>query len=426
MDVVGNNIANVNTVGFKTSRVTFKEMYSQTLRSASTPSPNAGGIGGVNPMQVGLGTMVGSIDVDMSPTTIESTGHKSDLAIDGKGYLILRSGDSSELLYTRAGNMKMDGAGFLTHTGTGNRLQGYMITDPEDITSVGGSLVDLYIPSSENMAAAPTTRVELSGNLSHKDVPKEEDEEGVVPNNKSCMIEVIDQVGGRHNIIAQFYQETDDPSAPQWRMELSMQDPYDSIDGGEGVTLTFDMYGNLIAEGEERYLTVTLSNGGDADPDVDGPQVGGFTEEMEVVIDLSKITQHAGQSDVVGMRLDGNEAGKMTDWDIDQNGVVSLFFSNGLRRNYARVALANFSNDAGLTKVSDTTFMESNNSGAAVVSIANSGDYGKVLASSLEMSNVDLAYEFTSMVITQRGYQANARVISTSDEILQELVNIKR
>lgn len=426
MDVVGNNIANVNTTGFKSSRVTFKEMYSQSMRAASTPSPTAGGTGGTNPMQIGLGAMVGSIDMNMSPTAIESTGRKADMALDGKGYFILRTGDSTQHLYTRAGNFDLDGAGFLGHTATGNRLQGYMLTDPADKGSISGTLEDVQIPLNDSYPAVATTRAEVSGNLDSLTKLPELDENGEPLRNHSGALEVYDRLGQPHQIYLEYFKQESDPESPVWLVRLSMINKFESIEETE-FTLNFDINGNLIGEGDERYMTVTLDNGGDGYPDQpDLVQTGGFTEPMEVVIDFGKITQFAGKTDAAAVRKDGNQAGKLTDWAIDQDGVLTLYYSNGERRNHARMALANFMNDAGLTKVSDTTFMESNNSGAAEVNIPNTGQYGKVLTSSIEMSNVDLAYEFTSMVITQRGYQANARVITTSDEILQELVNIKR
>ena len=402
------------------------------MRNASTPSPDFGGVGGMNPMQVGLGVSLGSIDMMMTPSNLENTSNKSDLAIDGKGYFILRVGDSSQLIYTRAGNFTRDGAGFLVHTGTGNRLQGYMLSDPEDIGSISGSLSDILIPFDDSMLPTATTVVEMFGNLNSLSEPKEGvDENGdeAFVKNWAVTLVVYDQLGQEHQILAQFFQaEEPEPETPTWTVNLSMINPYESIDGEtEGFALTFGPNG-LLSEDFERYQEYTLSNGGDGpeDPDTFGPHIGGFSEEMTIIIDWGQLTQFQGKTDANGRRLDGNEYGKLTDWQIDENGTLTLFYSNGNRKNLARVALALFPNDQGLTKLSDTTWMESNNSGAAVFSLPNTGEYGKTRSSAVEMSNVDLAYEFTSLVITQRGYQANARVISTSDEILQELVNIKR
>jgi len=432
LDVIGNNIANVNTIGFKSSRVTFKEMFSQNMRTASTPSPQFGGIGGMNPMQVGLGVSLGSIDMSMTPSNLENTSNKSDLAIDGKGYFVLRVGDSSQLIYTRAGNFTRDGAGFLVHTGTGNRLQGYMLSNPKDIDSISGSISDIQIPFEDAYEPTATTMVEMAGNLNSMAEPKmgmtADGDEGQIDNWVS-QIDVFDRLGQKHQILATFMQaEEPNPEEPVWRVTLTMLNPYESIEGEtDAFELTFGPNG-LLAEGFERYQEYTLTNNGDGpeDPEEYGPHIGGFPEETIITIDWGGITQFAGKTDAFGRRLDGNEYGKLTNWEIDENGTLTLFYSNGERRNHARIALALFPNDQGLTKLSDTTWQESNNSGAAVISLPNSGEFGKTRANSVEMSNVDLAYEFTNLVITQRGYQANARVISTSDEILQELVNIKR
>jgi len=426
---VGNNIANVNSLGFKSSRVTFKEMYNQSMRAASTPSPVAGGVGGMNPMQVGLGVRVGSIDQNMSASNIENTGFKSDMAVDGRGFFVLRVGDSSQLIYTRAGNFTRDGAGFLVHTGTGNRLQGYLLSNPEDDSSISGSVTDIQVPFSDFYPPSATTIAEIFGNLNHLTLPNEANEEGERDKNWLATLDVYDRLGQRHTILCEFFQaEEPDPENPTWRVVMTMASPWEAIDGGEDIELTFDTNGQLIYDetGEGRYYTVTLSNGDPDDPETAGLRVGGFTEEMELIIDFGKLTQLAGKTDALARRLNGNEYGNLSNWEVDENGVMTLYYSNGESRMHARIALANFPNDEGLTKLSDTTWRESNNSGAVVIAIPNTGDFGKVVSGGIEMSNVDLAYEFTNLVITQRGYQANARVISTSDEILQELVNIKR
>jgi flagellar hook protein FlgE len=430
-------------------------MYAQTLRSASAPSNVAGGIGGLNPMQVGLGVRIGSIDMDMSPSNIESTGNKSDLAIDGTGYFVLRVGDTSQLIYTRAGNFSRDGAGFLTHTGTGNRLQGYVLSDPDDIGSISGSLTDLQIPASDFFPANPTTEAIIFGNLDHMEVPKwgpdpddPENTELVQLRNTAMQLDVFDQLGGKHQVLAEFRVSMNTtPEQPRWEMRLSMVSPFQVIsepEPEEWIEIAFDRFGRLDEEESEGledgpFIQVTIINNEEIDYEAlgldeetfrppGGIPAGGDGDEdgLTFRLDLRQITQLAGKTDVLGRRLDGNEFGSLTNWDIDENGVINLFYSNGERRAYARVALANFANDQALSKISDTTFMESNNSGAAVIGVANTGEFGKTVANGVEMSNVDLAYEFTNLVVTQRGYQANARVISTSDEILQELVNIKR
>jgi flagellar hook-basal body protein len=231
-----------------------------------------------------------------------------------------------------------------------------------------------------------------------------------------------------------FFQETEELESPTWRVRFSSPNPWIGIEepDEEGIEIVFDQWGRIASVNDEEsfFLAITLVND-EPEEDEDGnlpPRVGGLTTEegMTFMIDFSRVTQVAGKTDVEGRRMDGNEYGKLSDWAIDADGVLQLVYTNGMRENFARLALANFANDMGLTKVSDTTFMESNNSGAAVINIPNTGDFGKIIAYGIEMSNVDLATEFTYLVTTQRGYQANARVISTSDEILQELVNIKR
>jgi len=288
MDVIGNNIANVNTTGFKKSRVTFATALSQTLKGASKPTTTTGGI---NPMQVGLGATLGSIDQIMTDGSQQSTGKNTDMMIQGSGLFIL---DNNGTVYSRAGAFSLDGAGNLVDPGTGAKVQGYMVT---------------------NIAGTPGT-----------------------PGTALSPIQILK---------------------------------------GSGLNNT---------------------NPASTDPVLDS-----YTINPKGVITGVYITPAV---------LDGS--GNVTTPAVTENYTIG------------QIALANFKNDAGLENIGNNFYRATTNSGLANLGDAGSTGYGTIVSSTLEMSNVDLSQEMTSMIVAQRGFQANSRVITVSDTLLQELIDLKR
>lgn len=393
MDVIGNNIANVNTVGFKSSRVNFQEVFNQTLRGAAGAREDRGGS---NPQQIGLGMTVSSIDVLHTQGNLQVTGKMTDLAVEGNGFFILRR--DSGYLFTRAGNFDRDALGYLVNPDNGLRLQGWMATDGVlPVSRDERNLQDISIPVGSTVPAAATTRLVYGRNLS-ADAPPATTYESP--------IKVFDSLGRLHTVTITF-TKTSNPG--EWTWDASWGDPPSSVGSG---TIVFGGDG-AISSGATGTIVF--------DPDGSGP-----VPNVDVEVDFSRVTQFSGDTTISAIERDGHMMGTLEDFIIDTSGVITGTYSNGLTRTIAQVALCSFANPAGLLKVGQNLYQESNNSGIRQVGEPGLAGRGTIAPSNLEMSNVDLAREFTDMIITQRGFQANSRIITTSDEMLQELVNLKR
>lgn len=396
MDVIGNNIANVNTVGFKYSRATFKEALSQTLAAASAPQGNRGG---VNAQQVGLGSRLGSIDVIHTQGGTQSSSSETDLAIEGNGFFILVDGDKR--YYTRAGMFEFDGTGTLTSKLNGLPVLGYLPDATGNISSNTTQLKKIQITEDvRSITPQATTEVVLSGNISSA----LNDGESVVR-----IATVYDVNGDTHRVLITFTKTG--LNNWSWTARLETDDPSESR--GDG-TIEFNDNGTISAG---HTGTVTIPAG--ALPLVE-------STDLVFTLDFNGVRQFADETSVAVLRQDGLPKGELDGISIDRSGTLIGSYSNGLIKELGRIALARFENPPGLLKVGDTMFAESVNSGDAVIGMANTSGLGAIMSNSLEMSNVDLSNEFTEMIITQRGFQANSRIITSTDEMLQELVNLKR
>ena len=378
MDVTGNNIANVNTTGYKSSQVVFQDTLSQMVNAAGAPQNAAGG---TNPAQVGLGVRTASINANFGQGAAEATGKASDMMIQGDGFFVVKSG--GEALYTRAGSFTFDANGSLT-TPNGQIVQGWSASG--GVVNTAGTPGDLKLPIGVSLAPTPTQNITLTGNFSN---------EAAVGDTKQIPIKVYDANGASSSMVAGF-QKT---AATDW-------------------TLT-------LPDGSSRAITFTNGKpAGDPDPntglDTGKISVGGFS------FDIHDLTQYSGNTEARVSNSDGSGSGVLNSYTVSNTGQVVGVFSNGLKETLGQLALANFNNVNGLEKIGDSMFRSTVNSGLAQVGSAGSAGLGLITSGSLEMSNVDLAQEFTNLVIAQRGFQANSRVITTSDEILQELVNLKR
>lgn len=390
MDVIGNNIANVNTTGFKGSRVTFQDVFSQTLSSGSTQSA---------PQQIGLGVGIGSTDLNQGAGSFQLTGRELDLAIEGSGMFVLKGGDGLNV-YTRVGNFDWDAQGYLVNPGTGARVQGWSADMNGGFASLdAASLGSIQLTRGAVGLAQPTQAASLGGNL---------DAGAAAGTEFRTTLTAYDTLGQPHSV-AVIFTKGSDASTWDWAVE---GDEALGLDGSG--TLTFESNGMLA----EDSLTGEISW---TPPESD--------EAQTIALNFEGITQaYAGQSgsDVLVRKADGYPMGTLESVTIDPTGLVYGVFSNGFRRPMAQVAVANFSNIAGLLKLGTSTFGESPSSGAPVVGAPGTGGRGRLVPGNLEMSNVDLSTEFTNMIMTQRGFQANTRVISAADEMLQDLVNLRR
>jgi flagellar hook protein FlgE len=402
MDVIGNNISNINTVGFKSGRVTFGDSFAQTLRSATQPSDARGGM---NPIQVGVGSSVNGIDTLFSQGTIETTGQATDMAVQGNGFFIVKK--DGKTLYTRAGSFQLDGTGRLVNPGNGAILQG-KIANPDGSIPAGTALQDLLIPLDMKSGANPTTLAKFAGNLDASADPYNAGppETG---GKASASVSVFDSLGNRHTVTLTFTKNT---AANTWDWSAS-------VPGATGLTgnsgqITFNSDGTL-ANGITNPLTFAPNNGAAA---------------MSITLNIgssgvfSGLTQTQGTSSVTAREQDGYGAGTLSDISIDASGKVLGTFTNGRVLTLAQVLLAEFNNAGGLVRSGDNLYDVSGSSGNAMV--VSDTSTSSIVSNALEQSNVDLADEFTRMILAQRGFQANARVISTSDEFLNEVVNLKR
>ena len=393
MDVIGNNIANVNTIGYKRARVTFQDMLSQNIRGASSPQ---GGKGGTNPQQIGLGMTVNSIDIVHTQGSSETTGKVTDMMVDGDGFFILGDGDNT--FYTRAGNFDFDSVGNLISS-SGLMVKGWMADSSGNIDTTG-AISGIQIPKGQAIQPQASTEAVFVGNL---------DADAVTADTWPSSITVYDSLGRSWTMNVEF---TKNVAAHTWDIDLTNAPAW--VDALGVATVTFNPDGTLDTFPSPLQITGTPTVGGnDADP-------------VTIDIDLNALTQFASESNVELNSQDGYSSGVLNGYSIDKTGIVTGRFSNGLTKQLAQVTLANFNNPAGLMKVGENNYVASNNSGQAQIGTAGSGGRGDISPGKIEMSNVDLSQEFTDMIVTQRGFQANSRIITVSDEMLQELVNLKR
>lgn len=435
MDVIGNNIANVNTVGYKSSSVTFAETFSQTLQGASSSTPARGG---TNPMQVGLGTSVSSISVNHTRGSIQRTDVATDLMIDGSGFFMVTNDvNAQNKFYTRAGNFNVDELGFLVTT------DGLKVLD--------NNFKPIQINQSDTVMAQATGKVVINGNLNFNDTAY------------NTTIDLYSSLGSIRTVNVRFGQnmttskeaDTLDPIVegivpPLPDLNYSFR-PVSFTDAAGNNIATTDGVNplvNLFAKFNENGEIVNLVQLADpADPttaetvdpgtwslNIGVPGASNINVPLNRSIffangndaDGRVFSQYAQESDAKGVQLGGNSAGTIDTFNISSKGEVVGIYTNGERKVLQVIGLVDFDNPAGLMKIGGNLFQNTPNSGTPKYGSPASGSFGSLAAGALEMSNVDIAAQFTDMITTQRGFQANSRVISTSDEILQELVNLKR
>ncbi|MDG5788184.1 flagellar hook protein FlgE [Evansella sp. AB-P1] len=386
LDVIGNNIANVNTAGFKKGRTTFEDLVSQQMAGASTPTDNRGG---TNPIQVGLGGTTATVDTVHTQGSLQNTGRDLDLGISGDGFFVVNDGLNS--FYTRAGNFYLDQQGNLVNS-NGYLVQGYGIVDDE--VDEAGGIGPLNISSGATIPPVATTEADIRGNLNSGTE---------IGESRDVRFYVVDEIGREHLIEIEFTKSANN----LWEYSIS-SDEFD-IAGGSTGTLDF-VSGNLTDD----LTNITLQLN---DPNI---------EDVAFEIDFSQMTQYERPSSAELYNINGNLDGTLESYSVSPKGEIFGVFSNGQVNILGQIALATFNNPGGLTKTGQNLYQLSSNSGVPRIGFPGEGGRGEMTGATLEMSNVDLSEEFTEMIVAQRGFQANTRIITTSDEILQELVNLKR
>lgn len=517
LTVLGNNIANSNTIGFKSSRTVFSDLLSAEIA----------GSGGTS--QVGRGTGMSSVDNIFSQGTFESTESNTDLAIEGPGFFMVSNPDEATINYTRAGAFHFDEGGTLVNP-EGYAVQGYYLND---VGETVGDITDMTIETRSFSPANPTSKITLATNLNANDAYLGNTGDGVTPfdisdpaatSNYASSVRVFDSLGREH-LVTTYFNKLDPAENPagimQWeshmvvaesevespaqiladdealaiaaaaeaaaKAALDAADPSDPVavaaaqadydvaaaalvtaeaaasdwvEVGRSI-LSFDTGGRLVNVKELTTGTPVgsvIDRGYDPDGDLyvsssTGDGFGNFyplTTDMEQRSPLPTVstaggalswvneseptqqiaitfgaTQYSSESDVISQSQDGYSTGTLVSLTVDNEGNILGNYSNGEPRKLAKIALAKFSNPLGLSKVGNNMYGATDSSGTAIVGTVGSG-VGSIFTNSLEMSNVDLAAEFVKMITTQRGFQANSKIITTTDELLGELINLKR
>ena len=393
LDVTGNNIANVNTAGFKTSQTQFQDTLSQVLTNAGGAQD---GVGGTNPAQVGLGVRVAGITTNFQQGAAQLTNRSTDMMISGDGFFVVRKG--AEQFYSRAGAFDFDANGQLV-TPEGGLVQGWAAAADGTI-DVNGPLTDMRLPIATLMGALPSTGATFEGNLPADATAG--DPLAVPPVPATVLnreVDVYDAAGTVRSLDMAFTR-----TATGWDITAAVAGTAQTTSG----SITFNADGSINA---------IVLPGMAADP---------ATGMEAMSIDLTALTGYAGLTTVEASGQDGRAAGTLQSFTINADGTLLGSFSNGLKQALGRVSLATFTNPAGLEKAGSSLYSTTVNSGDPQIGEAGTGGRGALSGGALEMSNVDLSAEFTNLIIAQRGFQANSRVITTSDELLQELVNLKR
>ncbi len=431
LGVIGDNIANVNTVGFKGSRASFADMIPQSL----------GGLGGGG--QIGRGAALNVLTTQFGQGSITATGSVNDMAISGEGFFALRDVEGGTY-YSRNGSFNKDNEGYLTLGGM--RLQGYQAVDGQ----VTGNLVDLQIDEGSSRPHEATSVVELEADLGgeavYQDAAGALDTPltnilgaGVPPDGTNAAdpdllelstladaetsITIFDSRGVSHEV--NIYMERTGPDTWNWVAAVDagetggIDGKAHIIDGGE---LEFDTDGNLINRTASTFLAAAWSFDGTNQPAIDfqfGLDDTGATTGGGVAM-----TSDGEDIDVYGITQDGSPKGELVSYDIDVDGTIMASYSNGEELALGQVALADFPADSGLKKAGGSLYTTTAAAGDVQIGAPGSGGRGAIYGYSLEKSNVDLEGQFVEMIQTQRSYQANARVVNTASDTLQELINL--
>jgi flagellar hook protein FlgE len=405
MDIVGNNIANVNTTGYKSSSAMFEDLLSQSLRGAGAPAADASA-GGTNPAQVGLGVKLGSVQMNFAQGASQLTGRSLDFAIQGDGLFVIDQGGSRA--YMRAGSFSLDGNGNVV-TPEGGFVLGWQASTT-GVVNTNAGVTALKIPVGQTIAPVTTSNVSIGGNLPS---------DAAVGTTINTQPVIYNSLGTRVSIRVEFTKIANAAGQVNW--EVRTYDPANNVLSGP-TALNFDLQGERLS-GNITLTQAQLNN-------IAGTNgtwgAGGITLDLGAATDTDRVTGSAGLNSIGFLGQDGSAVGSLVSFSVSDDGLISGVFSNGRTQALGQLAMAVFANPTGLEKAGNSLYRATVNSGEPQVGTAKTGGRGSLAGGTLEMSNVDLAAEFTNLIVAQRGFQANSRIISASDEILQDLVNLKR
>lgn len=437
MDVIGNNIANVNTTAYKSQSMTFSDLMYQTTQAASGANPTTG-VGGTNARQIGLGAKTSAIKTAITTQgASQTTNDPFDIMITGDSFFIVNNGQNN--YFTRDGSFYVDGAGNLAMTSTGYNVMGWKV-DPNDASAIKQDTVSaLRVMTTENMTYPPeaTKSARISGIIDKNDTNVN------ATAGKIMNLEFYDNQGYKYTAKLSVHSTKTDG---QFTVKL------DDILDSKGKTVLADPTKASLqqnnADVKDPVLEFDLKNGSFKNVGPTGGAAGGtestltlhfdagtFPSFTDITIDFSNCSNlnNNGSSTVSPIRGDakgngaGRKVGEMSGIDIQKDGMIYANYDNGCSRLLGQIAVATFANASGLAKEGDNLYSATQNSGdfdGIGTDITTGGGY--MNTGVLEMSNVDLSSEFTEMITTQRGFQANSRIITVSDTLLEELTNLKR
>ncbi|WP_374075552.1 flagellar hook protein FlgE [Bdellovibrio bacteriovorus] len=407
LGVIGDNIANANTVGFKASRAEFQDIISKNLK----------GILGGN--QIGRGVKIGAVNPILTQGNIDATEKVTDLAISGDGYFKVKGSDGES--YTRDGSFHFDREGYLV-TNDNQKVQGFATDEKGNIVN---KMTDIKFPRALIPAKA-TKELKLDLNLdSRMEATKKFDiKDPYSTSHYSTGVEMYDSQGNKH-LVSFFFNKVADR---EWEFK-GLVDGKEVTGGDEGALsqvcggkLTFTVDGKLDSQ-ETTEMNFNFKGGA-----LQGQEVklnfGDAIKDGGKGLDGTK--QYGKNSDLISWHQDGAAAGTITGLSFNDEGILTAVYSNGQASDLAQIALAKFENPEALFKVGNNRLKESRDSGTASLGGPGAAGRGKLFAKSLERSTVDLATEFVNMIQNQRGFQANAKTITTTDELLNEVIQLKR
>jgi flagellar hook protein FlgE len=403
MDVVGNNIANVNTTGYKSSNVLFEDLLSQQLTGAGAPTATSGG---TNPAQVGLGVRLTGISINFAQGATQLTGRSTDFAIQGDGFFAVDSG--GQTAFTRNGSFSLDGNGNLV-TADGGFVEGWEADQNGNVTT-NATVGHLKIPVGQIINPITTSSLKIGGNLPA---------DAAIGTTVDAGMNVYNSLGTSVPLRAEFTKVADAVGSVDW--QVSVFDSGNNLVSGPAA-VSFDLTGALTSGN----VTVTQASLDSIAGTAGTWNAGGMTLDFGNPTDPDRLSGAGGLNTAAALSQDGSGVGSVVGFSVSEQGLVTGTFSNGRSQAIGQIALATFANPNGLEKSGSSLYTATANSGPAQVGVAGQGGRGTLSGGTLEMSNVDLAAEFTNLIVAERGFQANSRVITTSDQILQDLVNLKQ
>ena len=428
MDVIGNNIANVNTVAYKSQSVTFKDVYYQTTQTASGPNADTGK-GGVNAQQIGLGSSVGAVSTAIETQgATERTDNPYDLCLSGNSFFVVSNAGST--YFTRAGDFTVDESGALVTSG-GASVLGWQVDDDGNVLK--DRVTPLYATSDRFMYTAPsaTHGVSISGNIKNSSTEA-----------STFTIDFYDSVGNEYQAAITVEYAGTAAGVSSYTMTggaitKNGEATGLAVDAGTS-TLQFNSQTGAPIADAMSYINLTFTDpGGENATDLANIGTDG---NGQILMDARSLTNYNSDTkfenklgiDGAGTAADpgsekGKAAGKMTSVGINEEGQLVASYNNGDVRTIGQIAVTTFANPSGLEKMGGNLYAATLNSGTfdgVGIDVSTTG--GKISSGYLEMSNVDLSSEFTTLITTQRGYQANSRIITVSDTLLEELINLKR